>query len=303
MSTELLRETVRLLLSEANVRIQHKNYTTGEWNGGRIQWVNPDKLSLNGDGKTAKYRDTYGDEDEDVLLFTDEMWQSRLAKEEYIKNIVALKKPYMLGSWQKVPLAKGQRGSDSGECWSTDDFKYGKIYLSFKSSTSYKKVGSGGRLRDPSGTRYSYRATLGPLPFNTYPVDGAVEVINTVSVGEGREDDKRYQVRKKMSKLFGVDPYGYLGDLEPKNEKPKPDEPATSKPGVVATKPTGEKTMKVYGRLKGAPAHTRLKGKAYLAPNDTKFKSGQSIGVEPKDDKLSVKDPSSDHTQTWELES
>jgi hypothetical protein len=63
-----------------------------------------------------------------------------------------------------------------------------------------------------------------------------------------------------------------------------------------------KETYKVYGKLKGAPAHTRVKGKAYLAPADTQFKPGEPAVATPDGGKLSVKKKDSDHTQVWEPE-
>lgn len=65
---------------------------------------------------------------------------------------------------------------------------------------------------------------------------------------------------------------------------------------------TGGKTYKIYGRLKGAPAHTRLKGKAYVAGPNTKFKPGEQAAIEPAGDKLKVKKTDSDHSQLWDPE-
>lgn len=45
-----------------------------------------------------------------------------------------------------------------------------------------------------------------------------------------------------------------------------------------------------------------MKGKAYLAPVDTKFKSGDQAAVAPEDGKLRVKKTDSDHSRLWEPE-
>lgn len=69
-------------------------------------------------------------------------------------------------------------------------------------------------------------------------------------------------------------------------------EPSTSR---------GPKTLyKIYGKMKGSPAHTRLKGKAFVAPANTEFKPGEQASVSPEGDKLKVKKADGDHTQTWE---
>jgi hypothetical protein len=62
------------------------------------------------------------------------------------------------------------------------------------------------------------------------------------------------------------------------------------------------KTYKVYGKKGSSPAHTRFKGKAYVAGKDTKFRSGDSATVTPKDGKLQVKSTTDDHTQMWDAE-
>ena len=77
---------------------------------------------------------------------------------------------------------------------------------------------------------------------------------------------------------------------------------APAAPETPAPRPTpkaGKTTYKVYGKLKGAPAHTRVKGKAFLAPADTQFKSGDSAVLEPTDGHMKVKKTDSDHTQEW----
>jgi hypothetical protein len=87
-------------------------------------------------------------------------------------------------------------------------------------------------------------------------------------------------------------------ELNP-NATPTPrEQPAIREPGV----PRGPKTTyKVYGRHRGAPAHTRLKGQAYVAPVDTQFKNGEQAVLTPGDDgKLNVKKADGDHTQAWE---
>lgn len=48
------------------------------------------------------------------------------------------------------------------------------------------------------------------------------------------------------------------------------------------------------------PAVTRVRGKVYRAGQDTQFKPGEQGEVSMDGDKLKVKKPGSDHTQTWE---
>lgn len=78
----------------------------------------------------------------------------------------------------------------------------------------------------------------------------------------------------------------------------KKPEPKKTQAGSQAN--SGGKSYKVYGKKGGAPAHTRFKGKAYLAGKDTKFKSGDAASVAPQDGKLKV--TSGDNTQLWEPE-
>ena len=74
------------------------------------------------------------------------------------------------------------------------------------------------------------------------------------------------------------------------------------RPAATAGAPRGPKTTyKVYGKFKGHPAATRLKGQAYVAADGTQFRGGEQAYITPTDDgKLSVKKTDSDHTQTWD---
>ncbi len=66
--------------------------------------------------------------------------------------------------------------------------------------------------------------------------------------------------------------------------------------------PRGPKTTyKIYGRFKGHPVATRLKGQAYVGPANTEFKPGEQAYISPGDDgKLKVKKTDSEHTQDWD---
>lgn len=79
---------------------------------------------------------------------------------------------------------------------------------------------------------------------------------------------------------------------------------ASSDPYVAPTPgtPRGPKTSyKVYGRFKGHPVSTRLKGQAYVGATGTSFTPGEQAELTPAEDgKLKVKKVGSDHTQTWE---
>ena len=59
-------------------------------------------------------------------------------------------------------------------------------------------------------------------------------------------------------------------------------------------------TYKIYGKFKGHPAATRLKGQAYVGAADTQFKSGEQAIIEPEDGKLRVKKTTGDHSQLWD---
>lgn len=59
-------------------------------------------------------------------------------------------------------------------------------------------------------------------------------------------------------------------------------------------------TYKIYGKFKGHPASTRLKGQAYVGATGTRFAPGEQAYITPEDGKLKVKKTDSDHTQTWE---
>lgn len=74
---------------------------------------------------------------------------------------------------------------------------------------------------------------------------------------------------------------------------------------VSATPPKASKeTYKVYpgGKKWGAPVVTRVKGKVFKGPSDSKFKPGEQAAVAPEGDKLRVKKTDSDHAQMWEPE-
>jgi hypothetical protein len=87
-----------------------------------------------------------------------------------------------------------------------------------------------------------------------------------------------------------------------KSPPPKELDPnkANAAPAATAA-PRGPKTTyKIYGKFKGHPAATRLKGKAYVAPANTEFSAGEQAYINVDGDKLKVKKADSDHTQTWD---
>lgn len=59
-------------------------------------------------------------------------------------------------------------------------------------------------------------------------------------------------------------------------------------------------TYKIYGKFKGHPVATRLKGQAYVGANNTQFSSGEQAIISPEDGKLRVKKVDSDHSQLWD---
>jgi hypothetical protein len=94
-------------------------------------------------------------------------------------------------------------------------------------------------------------------------------------------------------------------DVPPPVRKSPPPRELTGEPAPARepreTGPRGPKiSYKVYGKMKGAPAHTRLKGKAYVAPANTQFAPGEQATIQTADGKLKVKKVGSDHEQTWE---
>ena len=79
-------------------------------------------------------------------------------------------------------------------------------------------------------------------------------------------------------------------------------DPIPELPPAVPGSPSGEKLYKIYGKKGSSPAHTRYKGKAYVAKIDTQFGSGDQADVSPEGSKLKVKRPDSDYSQLWEPE-
>jgi len=131
-----------------------------------------------------------------------------------LRAVAAGKKPYMVGQWATVPRDYSQPSVGVASCWVAEDPELGKVYLTFSSHITYKKV-KNSRLRDPGGTRYAYTAILSSHPWETFENHGNVPVFKLAATGEGREDDKALQARKQMVKLFGVDPMAHRGPLEP----------------------------------------------------------------------------------------
>jgi hypothetical protein len=135
-----------------------------------------------------------------------------------LQAIAASKKPYMHGQWQPAPRDYTQGGGLS-DSWVAEDPELGKVYLTFSSHVTYKKV-KDSRLRDPNGTRYSYYAILSTYPRETLPSYNNALVFKHAVTGEGKEDKKVPLVRKQMVKLFGIDPLAYKGPIEPVKEMP-----------------------------------------------------------------------------------
>lgn len=105
------------------------------------------------------------------------------------------------------------------------------------------------------------------------------------------------RLRPAMPNALGKQPSAVRKSPPPRELNPnRAEEPARAPrtPGVPKT------TYKIYGKFKGAPAATRLKGQAYIAPQNTQFKGGEQAYITPDNGKLKVKKTDSDHTQTWE---
>lgn len=77
---------------------------------------------------------------------------------------------------------------------------------------------------------------------------------------------------------------------------------APAQAAAAAGAPRGPKTTyKIYGRFKGHPVATRLKGQAYVGAAGTQFSAGEQAEISPTDNgKLRVKKAGGDHTQVWE---
>lgn len=134
-------------------------------------------------------------------------------------------------------------------------------------------------------------------------VVGKVKAIDlergVVKVSDEGSDD-----RSPMMKYFSLTDGLHTFKLAPMQGDPfdaVPAAPAVPRAPIARTKDQ-KKTYRIYGKHKGAPAHTRLKGQAYVAGADTQFRAGEEAYVEPKDGKLGVKKVDGDHEQTWEPE-
>lgn len=81
---------------------------------------------------------------------------------------------------------------------------------------------------------------------------------------------------------------------------------ASSTRGTRSSTTRGKDTYKVHGPHRNdrgfrRPAHIRYKTKAYVSGHDTKFRKGDTANVSVNQDgTLNVKDPRSNHTQTWD---
>lgn len=123
------------------------------------------------------------------------------------------------------------------------------------------------------------------------------------------------RIGKKGIKGVKID---YLGDnssAERQAQKPQAGKPAPPAPRQPASAPTpeaspsaapapaGGKGYKIYPggkRYGGKPVVTRVKNRVYGPSSDTAFKAGEQGEVSMDGDKLRVKKPGSDHTQTWD---
>lgn len=93
-------------------------------------------------------------------------------------------------------------------------------------------------------------------------------------------------------------------DVEPAGEEGPESGAVAAAPEAPPAAPRPSKSSyKIYPGGKkygGAPAVTRVKGKVFAAGADTQFKPGEQGEASIDGDKLKVKKPGSDHTQTWE---
>jgi hypothetical protein len=95
-----------------------------------------------------------------------------------------------------------------------------------------------------------------------------------------------------------------LGDEAPPQVKvpvasvPKPAAPAGAVPSTLPQQRGQKGSYKIYGRKSGRPAHTRLKGQTYGAPDNTRFKPGETAAISPDNGKLRV--TADDRDQLWE---
>lgn len=234
---------------------------------------------------------------EELELTTAEEHAENARIYQYLKSIIASKKPYLKGSWVRKP---GKMSA--GEVWVAEDPEIGLVRLSFQADTSSGRDKYNSMLRDPAKTRHTYRAqvfsekALKTMSFGHTFFDKVVTGENSI-----KQLTMERFVSNTMLKLFGVDPYDWKFKHDrAREEEEKAKVAATKKPAVQASQ--AGKELKVYGKLKGAPAHTRLKGKAYVAGADTQFKSGERATVAPEGGKLRVKKSDSDHSQLWDQE-
>lgn len=109
---------------------------------------------------------------------------------------------------------------------------------------------------------------------------------------------------RKGGKLY--DPLDDSGDDAPAPEPvasltPASDAPTAPKPAVGRAAAKG--SYKIYpggSRYGGKPVVTRYKGQVFGPSGETQFKPNEQGEVSLDGDKLSVKKPGSDHSQTWE---
>jgi hypothetical protein len=133
-------------------------------------------------------------------------------------------------------------------------------------------------------------------------ISGRVKSVD-LSTGVVSVFDEESDERAPRVKYFKLgDP---LNDFKLATKKTSAYSPAAVKP-VTPSQPTAagksKETYKIYGKKGAAAAHTRLKGKAFLAPAGSQFKPGESARVEPSGDKLKVKKADGDHEQLWDPE-
>lgn len=114
----------------------------------------------------------------------------------------------------------------------------------------------------------------------------AMDALKTIRTEQSPIDGGTWRTRAASPVKTSTPPRG-LSDDEPETRASTPRGPKT--------------TYKIYGKFKGHPAATRLKGQAYVAPANTQFRSGDQAVLTPGEGgKLKVKRPDGDHTQDWD---
>lgn len=118
---------------------------------------------------------------------------------------------------------------------------------------------------------------------------GAAAAMNVLSMIRTRYTDQQWTTHQQPAVKTSA---------PPRELKPNTTPPATRAPSEPRAPKT---TYKIYGRFKGYPVSTRLKGQAYVGPQNTQFVPGEQAIISKTDNnKLRVKKSNGDHTQDWD---